>query len=180
MTLNPAVFFDRDGTLIPDREYLDNVQGVALLPGVATALKSLQQAGFILVVISNQSGIGRGYFTIATVRAQQARLKHLLKLEGVHLAAADFCPHTSEDKCLCRKPQPGMLLRAARRLHLDLSRSYIVGDKISDAAAGRAAGCRTVLLTEIPSGDADFIASEMQSAAAWILADSAHASTTCS
>jgi len=175
MRLNKAVFLDRDDTLIHDRGYLDNVQGISLLPGVVAALKILQQAGFMLVVVSNQSGIGRGYFTAETVRAQHAHLKRLLKVDGVYLTATEFCPHTPEDKCQCRKPQPGMLLRAARKLHLDLAHSYMVGDKISDAAAGRAAGCRTALLNDDPSDEADFTASDMPAVAAWIVADAAKA-----
>ena len=171
MKQNCAIFFDRDGTLIPDWGYLNTVQGIVLLPGVVEAMKTLQQAGFLLIVISNQSGIGRGYFTPKTVQAQNRQLKRILKEAGVVLAAMDYCPHLPEANCVCRKPKPGMLLRAAQRFHLDLSRSYMIGDKTTDAIAGRTAGCRTVLLGSTLSSAADFTVDSISGATAWILRD---------
>lgn len=165
----PAVFLDRDGTLIRDTGYLDNVAGVRLLPGVGAALAALARAGFMLVVVTNQSGIGRGLIREEVVGQQHARLRELLRPAGVELAAVEYCPHAPDTGCDCRKPLPGMLLRAAARLGLDLTASFMVGDKPADMGAGHAAGCRTVFLGE-GCAEADFNAPDVPAAAAWILA----------
>ena len=168
-SLRPAVFLDRDGTLIRDTGYLDNVAGVQLLPGVDAALAALAQAGFILVVVTNQSGIGRGLIRAEVVEQQHDRLRELLRPAGVELAAVEYCPHAPDTGCTCRKPLPGMLLRAARRIGIDLAASFMVGDKPADVSAGHAAGCRTVFLGAECAG-ADFNAPDVPAAAAWILA----------
>jgi len=176
--IKKAVFFDRDGTLIPDSHYLNNVEGVVLMPGVAEALQDLQK-DFLLIVISNQSGVGRGYFTCEVVHAQNGKLKHLFEAEKVHLSGVYFCPHVSEDSCECRKPRPGMLYKAALDLGIDLNHSYVVGDKDSDINAGKAAGCRTVLLSSEPCHDADFTTQNMRDVANWILFDVGDHSVAC-
>ena len=167
--LRPAVFLDRDGTLIRDTGYLDNVAGVQLLPGVGAALAALARAGFVLVVVTNQSGIGRGLIRAEIVEQQHERLRDLLRPSGVELAAVEYCPHAPDTGCDCRKPLPGMLLRAAGRLGIDLSASFMVGDKPADVGAGQAAGCRTVFLGD-GCAEADFNAPDVPAAAAWILA----------
>ena len=167
--LRPAVFLDRDGTLIPDTGYLDNVAGVRLLPGVGPALAALARAGFALVVVTNQSGIGRGLIRAEIVEQQHERLRELLRPNGVELAAVEYCPHAPDAGCACRKPRPGMLLRAAARLRLELKASFMVGDKTADVAAGQAAGCRTIFLGTT-AAEADFNAPDVPAAAAWILA----------
>ncbi|MFA5206730.1 MAG: HAD family hydrolase [Lentisphaeria bacterium] len=167
----PAVFLDRDGTLIPDHNYLATVDGVDLLPGAGDALAALARAGFALVVVTNQSGIGRGLIRPEVVEQQHERLRERLRPFGVELAAIAKCPHLPETGCACRKPKPGMLLETAGRLGLDLAASFMVGDKPGDIGAGRAAGCRTVLLgtaNDDPAG-ADFTAPDLPAAAAWIL-----------
>ena len=166
----PAVFVDRDGTVIHDRAYLDNVEGVELLPGAAQALSALSEAGFLLVLATNQSGIGREFFTAETVVRQHRRLSQLLAPYGVAFADIQICPHTPADRCSCRKPEPGMLLRASRKLGVELSRSFMVGDKISDVEAGRRAGCRTVLLDRTCDGEADARAADLLAAAQWVIA----------
>ena len=167
--LSKAVFLDRDGTVIPDANYLATVAGVTLLPGAGEALAALARAGFLLVLVTNQSGIGRGYFTAAMVTAQHQRLQELLQPFGVAFAAIEFCPHAPDMACDCRKPQPGMLLAAAQKLHISFADSVMVGDKPADVAAGRATGCRTVFIGPQPCAAADFSAPTLTAAAEWIL-----------
>lgn len=123
------------------------------LPGVPEALLRLRQAGYLLVVVSNQSGIGRGYFSVADVERLHQHMCHLLQADSIELAGIYFCPHhPSAAKgeylldCDCRKGRPGMLLQAAEELEIDLSSSYMVGDKESDLQAGNAAGCQSILV----------------------------------
>jgi D-glycero-D-manno-heptose 1,7-bisphosphate phosphatase len=163
------VFLDRDGTIIADRGYLDTVEGVCLLPGAGTALANLAGAGLLLVIVTNQSGIGRGFFDRQMVDAQHRRLGELLAPYGVRLAAVEVCPHRPDEGCDCRKPQTGMLERAARRLDVDLRRSFMVGDKASDMAAGRAAGCVTVLIGQKAEADVDLCCRDLPAAARDIL-----------
>ncbi len=169
-----AVFLDRDGTVVADRGYLSTVDGIELLPDAAEALRRLAQAGFALVLITNQSGIGRGYFGPDVVEAQHRRLQELLEPSGVRFAAIEVCPHAPDQNCDCRKPEATMLKRAAIRLDIDLARSYMVGDKRSDIQAGKAAGCAAVLLGgEYP--EADHCAGTLGEAADWILSSSRNA-----
>ncbi len=166
--LQKAVFLDRDGTVIRDANYLSTVEGVALLPGAGEALGALARAGFLLVLVTNQSGIGRGYFTAELVEAQHARLRELLKPFGAEFAAVEYCPHAPGAECGCRKPQPGMLLAATGRLRVAPADSFMVGDKPADVEAGRAAGCRTVFIGPACQG-ADCCAPDLAAAAEWIL-----------
>jgi D-glycero-D-manno-heptose 1,7-bisphosphate phosphatase len=141
-----AVFLDRDGTIILDRGYLKEVRQVCLVDGVGEALAHLTEHGFALVVISNQSGIGRAMITPEQAeQVHQAVVERLLEY-GVRLDAALYCPHTPEDNCACRKPSPEMIVRAAREVGIDLARSFMIGDKQCDIEAGKQAGCRTILL----------------------------------
>jgi histidinol-phosphate phosphatase family protein len=145
----PAVFLDRDGTLNVDKRYVASPSDVELVPGAAAGARALADAGFVLVVASNQSGIARGFFTAAQADRVDARIRELLASGGVTIAAFYRCPHLDEG-CECRKPRPGMLLQAASELRLDLPRSWTVGDRARDVAAGKAAGCRTVSLPGSP------------------------------
>jgi len=140
-----AVFLDRDGTLIEDMRYPRDSSQVRLLPGAAEALRQLKEAGFALIVVSNQSGLGRGLITPEEAAAVHARFVGLLAEAGVTLDACYYCPHAPEAGCDCRKPKPGLLLRAAVEHGLDLPTSVMVGDKLSDVDAGNAAGCRSIL-----------------------------------
>ncbi len=139
--MKKAVFLDRDGTLIFDEGYISDPEKVVLIPGVADALKRLSGAGFLLVVVSNQSGIGRGYFSEESSKAVNSRMEQLLAEESVRVDGIYCCPHSPEEKCQCRKPRPGLLLKAAAELGIDLSMSAMLGDKESDAEAGLSAGC---------------------------------------
>lgn len=156
-----AVFLDRDGTLMADVGYPRDPDDVRLLPGVVAGLTACRDAGFRLAIISNQSGVGRGYFGADAVAAVHRRLIDLLEAEGVHIDDAQYCLHAPEEHCACRKPSPLMIQRSAARLGADLASSFMVGDKTSDVEAGRRAGCRSILLRP----DADSAGAETGSVA---------------
>lgn len=145
MTLRPAAFLDRDGVLNkrpPEHDYVRSSDGFSLLPGAAGALRRLADAGYTLVVVSNQRGVARGLVTWETL----SEIEEIVRREAQVHVAFYYCPHELSDACDCRKPAPGMLLRAARELGLDLSRSVMIGDAESDVDAGDAAGARTILI----------------------------------
>jgi D-glycero-D-manno-heptose 1,7-bisphosphate phosphatase len=155
-TPRPAVFVDRDNTLIRDPGYLRDVGRVELLPGVAEALRRLRAAGYPVVVVSNQSGVARGYLSEQEVDAIHDRMRGLLAGHGAGVDAIYYCPYFDGPEAIrteyridsdLRKPKPGMLLLAARDHAIDLSRSWMIGDSERDVQAGRAAGCRTILLS---------------------------------
>jgi D-glycero-D-manno-heptose 1,7-bisphosphate phosphatase len=167
-----AVFLDRDGTLIHDVGYPNDPNAVSLIPGAAAALARLQEQGFRLIVVSNQSGIGRGMVTREQARRVHEELAAQLAKSNVQLDSAYYCPHAPEDGCTCRKPSPNLLLRASEELHLDLRQSFMVGDKLSDVEAGLAAGCRTIFFragvnSEAPAL-ADFVAANWSEATQYI------------
>jgi D-glycero-D-manno-heptose 1,7-bisphosphate phosphatase len=139
-----AIFFDRDGTLMQDVGYCSKPAEVELLEGVGNLLPKLKAAGFKLVIVTNQSGIGRGYFTEEDFWAVQHELEKQLGRDVID--ATYFCADTPENGSVRRKPNPGMLLEAAKELGIDLGRSYMVGDKVSDAEAGIRAGVRATIL----------------------------------
>ncbi|MBC8077039.1 MAG: HAD-IIIA family hydrolase [Chloroflexales bacterium] len=148
-----ALFIDRDGTLVHPRHYPSHPEELLLYEGVGAAIAPLQRAGMLLVVITNQSGLARGLFDEAALDRMHAHLAVELAREGVCVDALYYCPHHPEGvipalaiACDCRKPAPGMLLRAAAELNVDLDRSWFVGDILDDVEAGNRAGCRTVLV----------------------------------
>jgi D-glycero-D-manno-heptose 1,7-bisphosphate phosphatase len=172
-----AVFLDRDGTIMEDSNYVGDVERVVLIPGAAAALKQLQDAGYRLFVVTNQSGVGRGYFTRESVEAVHAHLDGYFANAGVHFDRYYVCPHHPEDNCDCRKPKPKFLLDAAREYRLDLSRCFMVGDRPSDIQTGANAGTKTILVLTGAGCDTlakhevnpDFVAEDILAAAAWIL-----------
>jgi D-glycero-D-manno-heptose 1,7-bisphosphate phosphatase len=141
-----AVFFDRDGTLILDHGYLSSPHQVEFVPGSLDVLRTLQEHGFLLVIVSNQSGIGRGLITENQAQAVDKHFRAILAKNKISVAGVYYCPHAPDAGCDCRKPEPGLLLRAADELQIDFAQSYMVGDKASDCRAGVAAGCRAVLI----------------------------------
>jgi len=177
-----AVFADRDGTLVIERGYLSDPADLELLPGVPEAIHELRLAGFAVVVISNQSGVGRGFFPLARVHEAMARLRHVLRARGAEVDAIYFCPHRPEAGCDCRKPGIGLLVRAADDLQLSLADSVFVGDKLLDVQTGHNAGCLAVLVRSGYGSDEarqiesapemappDRICEGFAEAAAWIL-----------
>ncbi len=144
--MTPAIFLDRDGTLIDDPGFLSEPEAVHLLPGVSAALRRLQQAGYRLVVVSNQSGIGRGLLTAAQVDAVHRELDRRLVAEGVTLDAILYCPHRPDEGCDCRKPGTALHRRAAATLDLDLARSWCIGDRAGDVDAAAPLGAGAILV----------------------------------
>jgi D-glycero-D-manno-heptose 1,7-bisphosphate phosphatase len=142
----PAVFLDRDGTLIEEVHYLAHPDQVRLLPGAANAIRQLNERRIPAVVVTNQAGVARGYFPESRVAEVHARLDELLLSTGARIDGYYVCLHHPDAACECRKPNPGLLHRAATELGLDLAGSCMIGDKESDLEAGTRAGCRTILV----------------------------------
>jgi D-glycero-D-manno-heptose 1,7-bisphosphate phosphatase len=148
-----AVFLDRDGTINEEVNYLGDPALLKLTPGAAKAIHLLNSHNISVIVITNQAGIARGYFTEAQMHLVHQALDLMLAPDNAKIDAYYFCPHHPtagigeyKTNCACRKPEPGMLHQAAQDLHLDLSKSYLVGDKLTDIQAGNHAGCQTVLV----------------------------------
>ena len=137
---------DRDGTVIFERHHLSRPHEVELIPGAALGLRHLKDIGLGLVVITNQSGVGRGFFDCTQLDRIHHRMDELLTKEGVHLDGIYYCPHTPEEECLCRKPRPQLVERAASDLQFDPSQSFVIGDKPCDIDLGRNVGATTILV----------------------------------
>ncbi len=143
-----VVILDRDGTLVLDRHYLSDPAGLEFLPGAAEGLRSMYASGYRLVVITNQSGIGRGLFSFQAMQQMNARLMQMVDEVGARLERIYVCPHRPEDHCDCRKPKPKLLLDAAAELGFAPERSVVIGDKQSDVEFGAAVGAMTMLVSE--------------------------------
>ncbi|MGV9199902.1 MAG: D-glycero-beta-D-manno-heptose 1,7-bisphosphate 7-phosphatase [Promethearchaeia archaeon] len=156
MPENRAIFLDRDGVLNKEVNYLSDPAEFEFLEGSIEALKMLKTKGYLLIVITNQSGIARGYFTVKTLNKIHEKMERILKTHGIQLDDIYYCPHHPEftGPCECRKPKPGMLLEARKKHDLNLKKSYLVGDTLSDIEAGNMAYCTTALvLTGHGSGE---------------------------
>ena len=140
--LTRFIFLDRDGTLVRDVGYPHRLEDYELLEGVTEALRMLSGAGYRLAIITNQSGIGRGYYGHEDYARFQERLLADLAAAGIEIAGTFYCPHAPSDGCECRKPEPALLYRARDRLGADLAASWMIGDAASDVEAARRAGCR--------------------------------------
>ena len=159
--MNRAVFLDRDGTLLDELGYLARAEDVRLYPGAGAAVRRLSEAGFLLVVVTNQSGIARGLFGEAELARVHARLAQELAQDGARLDLVLHCPHHPDHgrsplraRCECRKPEPGLFLEAARRLSIDLARSWSIGDSARDIEAARRAGVHEHVLVATGKGRA--------------------------
>jgi D-glycero-D-manno-heptose 1,7-bisphosphate phosphatase len=147
-----AVFLDRDGTLneSPGAGWVLHPDELRIISGVPEALKRLSEAGYLLVIVTNQRGVALGKLTLETLTLIHEKLVDSLEKEGVVIVDIRFCPHGEEDNCDCRKPKPGMLLSAAEDLNIDLERSWMIGDQERDARTAIAAGVRPLLLSSAP------------------------------
>ena len=186
--MNRAVFFDRDGTINVEVGYLRELKQLVLIPGAGAAIRRLNEAGFKVVLVTNQSGIARGYFTEDFVQETHTLLKRMLQTEGARLDGIYYCPHHPQSgntrytrECECRKPGTGMVEQAARELDIDVKRSFVVGDKWIDVELGQRAGAAAILVKSGFSPDdpgnvrpgrirePDCIAHTIAEAADWIL-----------
>ena len=141
-----AVILDRDGTIVRERHYLSHPDQIELIPGVAEGLRHLAQAGLPLIVVTNQSAVGRGYFDAARLDEIHDRLRQLLAGEGVSLRGIYVCPHTPEDDCECRKPRTALVAVAVASGKFEPAESWVIGDKPCDIDLGRGIGARTILV----------------------------------
>lgn len=165
----PAVFLDRDGTIIEDVDYLTRAEQLRLIPGASAAIRALNEQGLAVVVVTNQSAVARGMLTEDGLGAIHQRLTDMLAADGAHLDAIYYCPHLAEGglapydrSCDCRKPAPGMLLQAANEHGIDLTVSAMIGDSLRDLDAGAAAGCTTLILVRTGHGAAEEAASALR------------------
>ena len=177
----PAVFLDRDGTIAEEMGYLNHLSRFRMFPFVAEAVRRLNEAGLAVVVVTNQSGVGRGYFPESLVHEIHELMRRQLTNEGARIDAIYYCPHTSGENCGCRKPKTGMLEKAALEHSLDLQRSFVVGDRYGDVELAEKIGARSILVrTGYGEGELawrsakwpsqpDFVAQDLSDAAEWIL-----------
>ncbi len=178
---NQAIFIDRDGTINEEVNYLDHPDQLRILPRCAAAIKKINQHDIKTIVITNQSGIARGYFTEKRLQEIHDRLKGLLAHEGAHLDGIYYCPHHPDDGCDCRKPASGMLKAAADEHGIELERSFVIGDQLSDIGLAHQVGAKGVLvLTGYGRAECelhkdkwpkppDYIAKDLYDAVEWIL-----------
>jgi D,D-heptose 1,7-bisphosphate phosphatase len=185
--MTPAIFLDKDGTLVENVPYNVDVGKLRFTRGALPALARLQELGFALVVATNQSGVALGRYDVDDVMDMAAHLCAVLQREGIRIAGYYFCPHLPHGivpqyscRCTCRKPQPGMLLQAARELDLDLANSWMLGDILDDVEAGHRAGCRSILidnggetewLLDSPLRHPDYIAGDLLFASRYIASE---------
>ena len=177
--MHKAIFYDRDGTLVEDRDYAYKIEDFKMLPGVVRGLKILSKE-FIFFVITNQAGVGRGIFTIGDMHKFNEKLLNELKKESIEIKKVYYCPHKLEDNCDCRKPSIKNIKQAEKEFNINLRNSWVVGDRPSDIGMGIKAGCRNIYmltghgskhLEDLKSGkiEPDFIANNFLDAAKFIM-----------
>jgi D-glycero-D-manno-heptose 1,7-bisphosphate phosphatase len=152
--MHPAIFLDRDGVLIENRsDYVRSWSQVTIFPEAIRALTNLPDNKYKIVIVTNQSAVGRRLISLETARAINGRLIDEIEKNGIQVGGLYMCPHSPDEQCNCRKPQPGLLLQAAQELSLDLSASWMIGDAWSDLLAGQAAGVRGVVMVRTGRGE---------------------------
>lgn len=171
--MNRLVLLDRDGTINVDRHYLSASEQLELLPRAAEGIRAMRFLGLKVMVITNQSGVGRGYFSLKALEQIHQDLQMMLGRQGATLDAIYFCPHGPADGCACRKPAPGLAYRAAEDFQADLSEAFVIGDRLSDIEMGRRVRAMTILVKPggtVGSAEAqpNHIASDLFEAARWI------------
>lgn len=177
---SPAVFVDKDGTIVRDVPFNVDPRKIELLPGAVEGLRAFVRAGFTPVIVTNQSGVALGHFSEPQLLRYLLVLTETLDGLGVRIAATEYCPHAATEAgtpwCGCRKPGPLMLLRSSRRLGLDLGSSWMIGDTLDDVEAGKRAGCRSAFIGALPSGHVpsertpEVVADDIRTAAHHVLA----------
>ena len=172
---NKAVFLDRDGTIAVDVNYCSCPEDFKLFPDVPESIKRLNESGFKTVVITNQSGIGRGIFTEESLALIHRKMKDELAASGARIDAIYYCPHHPDEQCACRKPGTYLFQKAAKDLNIEFPLSFVIGDSEKDINAGKALGCKTILIDTSPrsglieTARADYIAKNFSAATEWIL-----------
>lgn len=180
MSKKPAVFLDRDGTINEDTGYIDSPERLIFIDGASSAIKKLNSKGYRVIIITNQSGVGRGYFSKEAVDAVNKKLEETLKKQGAHLDGIYYCPHHPDDNCECRKPKIGLLEKAKKDLDIDFKKSYVVGDKISDVELASKIGGKGILVLtgegkehkKMLKSPLSYIADDLKDAVEWIIKDS--------
>lgn len=178
--MTKAVFLDRDGTINADTGYVSDPSELVFIRGAKKGVKLLKDKGFLVFVVTNQSGVGRGYFSLEKLKAVNDKLLSEFVKDGIDIDGIFYCPHHPNEKCRCRKPKPKMVYDIAKQNKINLEKSYFVGDKLIDVQTGKNAGCKTIL---IDTGDIahledekdwtqpDFIAKDLLESAKWIVKD---------
>lgn len=183
--VNKAIFTDRDDTINRDVHYCSRPEDFELLPTAGVGIRLLNQAGFKVVVVTNQSGIARGYFTEEVLeRIHQKMIDELAKY-GAHVDAIYYCPHHPDEGCECRKPKPKLAYQAIKQLHIDPRQSFTIGDRLMDVELAGAIGCKSVMIPSEPGKEElknssifpDYIASDFESGAKWIIERQAKAAS---
>lgn len=171
--MNKAVFIDKDGTLVEDVPYNVDPRRIRLTEGAIDGLNMLKSDGFLLIVVSNQSGVAHGYFPEEALEKVKDALQELLHVSGPGLDGFFYCPHHPQGRipqyaqaCTCRKPEPGLILKAATKFNVDLSQSWMIGDILNDVEAGNAAGCKTILINN--GNETEWILNESRKAT-WVV-----------
>jgi D-glycero-D-manno-heptose 1,7-bisphosphate phosphatase len=186
----PAVFLDRDGTINEQRGYINHISRFVLLPRTTEAVRLLNEHGFLAIIVTNQSGVARGYFPIELVNEVHEHLKELLRKEGAYVDGIFFCPHYHRGEvgeytieCNCRKPRPGLIEKARKNLDIDMAGSYLIGDRVSDIELAKRCNLKGVLVkTGYGKGDLEYVfpnsrakplhvAKDLLAAVRWIIKD---------
>jgi D-glycero-D-manno-heptose 1,7-bisphosphate phosphatase len=180
--MDKVVVLDRDGTIVVDRHYLSDPDALEFLPGAAAGLRKMSEMGFRLVVITNQSGLARGFFSLSRLQEIHDRLIQMMLSIGAPLAGIYFCPHVPAEECQCRKPNLGLMRQASVELRFDMSKSIVIGDKDSDVEFGKRAGAVTILIGKpgvlpVSSAGPSYTVETLSDAAELIAPSAEHART---